>query len=166
MSGMERDEQESLTRLMAQAVLKSVEHVRSGGLPFVGIVVDVDGRVSAPGTNMVARSGDPTAHAEIVTLRSHLDATGQRDLTGAKLLATGEPCSLCYRYAEELGVTQVIYAVSSDEAAAWGFDYRDPRQPARALRTTAKRLPVPRAMEPFRLFHELHQPTSTSQEQP
>ena len=57
------------TALMAAAVEASVQHVESGGLPFVGVVITTDGWISAPGVNLVRETGDPSAHAEIVAMR-------------------------------------------------------------------------------------------------
>lgn len=143
-----------LAQILADAVAVSVDHVEAGGLPFVGVLVDRAGRASAPGFNLVRQTGDPTAHAEIVAMRRVLTDGGPASLRGQRLLATGEPCQLCYRFAADHGVTSVHYAVSSATAADWGFDYRqrfsgsDPLPLAR----NAHLLEVLRALEPFRRY--------------
>lgn len=155
-----------LASAMNRAVLASYEHVRSGGLPFVGVLILDDGTTGAPGHNQVAATGDPSAHAEIVAMRAVLDSTGAPELSGATLLATGEPCALCYRFATTHRIDQVYYAVSEDTAAAWGFDYRTPHGPTTTLQQTAKHLPTPGAIEPFRLYHQLHHPTRPHPQEP
>ncbi len=60
-----------------------------------GAVVVRDERVVAAGHNHVLASGDPTAHAEMVTLRAAAAALGTRDLSGATLYTTLEPCPMC-----------------------------------------------------------------------
>ena len=45
-------------------------------------------------------------------------------LRGMTLLASGEPCAMCYLNALFAGVDEVIYAVDRDDAATAGFDYR------------------------------------------
>lgn len=143
-----------LAPVMEEAIEACIAHVASGGLPFVGVVVGASGQViSQFGVNQVRETGDPTAHAEIVAMR---DAMATRDLptlTDAVLLATGEPCGLCYRHAIDHGLEQIHVAVDRDEVAAFGFDYLS-SYPAFGI-TDAHRddlfrpLPVTRAVEPF-----------------
>lgn len=150
---------DSLTRLLTEAVAHSRCHVAQGGLPFVGVVVTTHGIVSPPGVNQVRQTGDPTAHAEVVAMRAMTASHGPDALHGATLLATGEPCTLCYRFAADHGIARVIYAVDQDTAAAWGFDYRgglDVLNPAqRALFERAEHRPVPQRLEPFASYLQL-----------
>ncbi len=149
-----------LQALMADAVEVGVRHVEAGGIPFVGLLVADDGWVSDPGVNLVRETGDPTAHAEIVAIRKAVQARGRSSLEGATLLATGEPCALCYRVAASHGITAVCFAVDRDTAAEWGFDYRagydadgTDRLP---LAATAQHLAVERGLVPFTRYLELH----------
>lgn len=144
-----------LGELMAGAVELCVRHVQAGGLPFVGLVV-ADGWTAGPGVNRVRETGDPSAHAEIVAMRQAIRERGTGALVGTTLLATGEPCSLCYGFAAEHGVAAVSYAVGRDDAAAWGFDYRDPRGAAPSpLEAHARHLKVPDALRPFTTHRRL-----------
>ncbi|WP_419996582.1 nucleoside deaminase [Streptomyces boninensis] len=142
---------------MAAAVELSIQHVEAGGVPFVGQLLHADGQVSAPGMNRVRETGDPTAHAEVTAIREAVRAYGAEAVRGAVLLATGEPCDMCYRFAAEHGIAEVHYAVGRDTAAAWGFDYRPgyPGEPL-PLERTARRLPVERALVPFSRYRSLH----------
>lgn len=142
--------------LLRTAVTFSRRHVEAGGLPFVGQIVTADGHVSDYGVNQVRETGDPAAHAEIVAMCAMLRARGTSALAGATLLATGEPCALCYRFASDHGVAEVAFAVDRDAAAACGFDYRDgyaalgtDRLP---LAQSARHHLVPNALEPFTTF--------------
>ncbi len=146
--------------LMAEAVEFCVRHVESGGLPFVGMLVADDGTRSDPGVNLVRETGDPSAHAEIVAMRHVLRERGLTSLEGMTLLATGEPCALCYRFAAEHGIDAIHFAVDRTTVARWGFDYRSSYD---ALGTdqlpiaeTAQLLAVDRRLEPFERFLELH----------
>lgn len=150
-----------LEPLMSRAVAACTAHVDAGGLPFVGVVVDAAGEViSEFGTNRVAETGDPTAHAEVVAMREALDRPGLASLAGCTLLATGEPCGLCYRFALDHGIGQVLVAVDRDEVARLGFDYRA-SYPAFGI-TDVRRarvfapLPVERALDPFTHYLRLH----------
>ncbi len=157
---MNRTDQELLA-LMEEAVEFCLSHVEAGGLPFVGVVLGPGGYLSAPGVNRVHESGDPSAHAEIVAMRAALTDTGSRDLSGTWLLATGEPCGLCYRFALEHGVNRIYVAVDSDTVAAQGFDYRGSYSAyginSTLLAEKMKLLPVARSLEPFQQFTHLRQ---------
>lgn len=154
-----------LETLMRQAVEAGVRHVDAGGLPFVAVLAGHDGSVSGPGVNLVRETGDASAHAEIVVMRQALHDGGRTSLHGMTLLATGEPCALCYRFAAGSGVDAVFYAVDRDTAAEWGFDYRTSYDVWRTdqvrLAQTAQHLPVDRGLEPFTRYTRLHSPKST-----
>lgn len=149
-----------LTDLMTDAVAYSVTHVDAGGLPFVGVVVGND-HVSGFGVNRVRETGDPFAHAEIVAMRATLRELEVPDLTGRYLLATGEPCGLCYRFAVEHGIEKVYVAVDSDTVAAWGIDYRDSYRDLDVdhYRTDAFVAPlaVPNGLEPFERYRHINE---------
>ncbi|PRD42627.1 tRNA-specific adenosine deaminase [Phyllobacterium phragmitis] len=142
---------------MEEAVAFSVDHVHDGGIPFTAFVVDQDGVILGRGVNRVREHHDPTAHAEVEAIRDACRAHGTTHLPGTTLLASGEPCAMCYTSALHAGISQLFYAVDRDEAAAHGFDYRgtyrlfahDPktwRSPA------VRKLAVSEGLRPFRAF--------------
>ncbi|WP_235849826.1 tRNA-specific adenosine deaminase [Mycolicibacterium doricum] len=145
---------------MEDAVAFSIAHVRSGGLPFVGLVFTDDGYVSDYGVNQVQKTGDPSAHAEIVAMRAMLRQRGLADLNGMSLLATGEPCGLCYEFALEHRIRRIYVAVDSDTVARWGFDYRRSYSALGIDRThvadIVTPLPVSTALEPFERYLDRH----------
>lgn len=147
----------SLQTLMADAVDVSIRHVESGGIPFVGQLVADDGWVSDFGVNLVRETGDPTAHAEIVAIRKAVQTRGRSGLEGVTLLATGEPCALCYRVAASHGIAVVCFAVDRDTAAEWGFDYRAGYETGPLpLAMTVQHLAVERGLAPFSRYRDLH----------
>ncbi|MET7771746.1 deaminase [Nocardia sp. NPDC005366] len=150
-----------LTALMRDAVAFGVEHVERGGIPFVGVVVGEDGYVSPFGVNRVHETGDPTAHAEIVAIRDAMRDRETTDLTGYSLLATGEPCGICYRFALEHRIGRIYVAVFAEEVARFGFDYRTSYRAAQIDRSglvgsTVIPLTVPDGQAPFHRFLSLH----------
>ncbi|MBB5801010.1 tRNA(Arg) A34 adenosine deaminase TadA [Saccharothrix ecbatanensis] len=152
-----------LGALMAEAVEFSVRHVESGGIPFVGLLVADDGWVSDLGVNLVRETGDPTAHAEVMAIRKAVQARDRSSLEGVTLLATGEPCALCYRVAASHGIAAVRFAVDRDTAAAWGFDYRAGYETNRLpLAITARHLAVERSLVPFTRYRDLHRSDFTT----
>lgn len=151
---------DELANLMRDAVAFSLRHVERGGLPFVGVVIDDSGYVSEYGVNKVRETGDPTAHAEIVAMRATASDRKLMDLKGMSLLATGEPCGICYRFALQHGIGRIYVAVDSDTVAEWGFDYRGSYRQLgidRAkLADLITPLPVANGLEPFKRFLELN----------
>lgn len=148
-----------LSGVMDEAIEHCIRHVAAGGLPFVGVVIDQSGEViSEFGVNQVRETSDQTAHAEIVAMRDAMIKTGRDDLTGTVLLATGEPCGLCYRFALDHGVDAIYIAVDRDTAAAWGFDYRGSYRPLgitdRTRSALYRSMPSKHGEKPFLLYRE------------
>lgn len=111
-----------LTEYVREAVRISREHVAKGGIPFSGVVVN-GGRVLGTGFNRVREDNDPTAHAEVVALRAATTAYGLHATDGATLIASGEPCALCYMASLYFNVSHIVYAADRGTAARYGFDY-------------------------------------------
>lgn len=142
-----------LVEYVHQAVRLSSEHVARGGIPFTGLVVGRRGELLGTGVNTVSEDRDATAHAEIVALRAAAKQHGLRAVAGSTLIASGEPCALCYMAALHFGVQHIVYAADRHMAARAGFDYADSYRifatdPTQwPLRVTA--LPVEGSERPF-----------------
>ena len=61
----------------------------------VGCVVVRDGAVVARAGNRTLADKDPTAHAELLAIRSAAAALGTERLTDCDLYVTLEPCAMC-----------------------------------------------------------------------
>ena len=111
---MPRDEahQAYMRRALAQARLAG----ESGEVP-VGAVVVLEGRPLAEGFNQPIRSGDPTAHAEIVALRQAARTAGNYRLPGAIVYVTVEPCLMCVGALVQARVATVVYGAAEPK---WG----------------------------------------------
>lgn len=137
---------------MREAIALAVDNVQSGrGGPFAALVVK-EGEEVARGTNRVTSINDPTAHAEVIAIRNACEALGHFELTGCTLYATCEPCPMCLGAIYWARLDRVVYAATSEEAAAAGFDdahiYEELDRPPEA-----RRIPMER-----RLAQEAHQP--------
>lgn len=106
---------------MRQAIELAVENVHDGGGPFAALIVQ-DGSVIARGANRVTASNDPTAHAEVVAIRSACKTLGQFHLDGCTLYTTCEPCPMCLGAIYWAHLDRVLYASTRSEAADAGFD--------------------------------------------
>ncbi|MEO7133597.1 MAG: deaminase, partial [Vicinamibacterales bacterium] len=76
---------------MRLALERAAEAGASGEVP-VGAVVVHEGRVVGDGFNQPIATHDPTAHAEVVALRSAARTIGNYRLIDAVLYVTVEPC--------------------------------------------------------------------------
>jgi tRNA(Arg) A34 adenosine deaminase TadA len=107
---------------MKRAIALAIENVRSGrGGPFACVIVK-DGIIIAEGTNTVTATSDPTAHAEIVAIRSACRALRNFQLDGCELYASCEPCPMCLGAIYWARPSRVFYAANAADAAAAGFD--------------------------------------------
>ncbi len=61
----------------------------------VGCVIVRDGEVVARAGNRTLADKDPTAHAELLTIRQAAAALGTERLIGCDLYVTLEPCAMC-----------------------------------------------------------------------
>ena len=66
-----------------------------GEVPVGAVIVDASGHIVAQAGNRTRELSDPTAHAEILTLRTACAAAGSERLIGHTLYVTLEPCAMC-----------------------------------------------------------------------
>ena len=81
---------------------------RTGDVPIGAVVVDASGRELAAACNAREALGDPTAHAELLALRTAASMRGEWRLEGCTLAVTVEPCTMC---AGALGLARVARVV-------------------------------------------------------
>jgi guanine deaminase len=107
---------------MARAIQLSVENVRTGlGGPF-GCVIVRGGSVIAEGVNQVTATNDPTAHAEVLTIRQACQKLGCFELRGCDLYTSSEPCPMCLSAIYWARIDKVFFASLAADAAKSGFD--------------------------------------------
>jgi tRNA(adenine34) deaminase len=114
---------------MRQALSEANRAAVHGDVP-VGAVVVHNGEVIATACNEREQRSDPTAHAEILALRSaaqHLDTWRLDDCT---LYVTLEPCTMCAGAIVNARVGVVVFGAADLKAGAMGSLYNvaaDPR---------------------------------------
>lgn len=79
---------------MREAIRLANESVKNGGGPF-GAVIVKDGEIVAGSSNSVTIDNDPTAHAEVNTIRQACRKLGTFDLSGCVIYTSCEPCPMC-----------------------------------------------------------------------
>lgn len=81
-------------QFMREAIRLANESVERGGGPF-GAVIVKDGKVVAGSANSVTIDNDPTAHAEVNTIREACRRLGTFDLSDCTIYTSCEPCPMC-----------------------------------------------------------------------
>ena len=84
----------------------------------VGAVLVSGGVVVAAGFNQPLATRDPTAHAEIVTLRAAAAATGNYRLPGSTLYVTLEPCLMCAGALVNARVATLVFGAAEPKFGA------------------------------------------------
>ena len=92
-----------------------------GDTPIGAVVLGADGAVIAEAANEREKRGDPTAHAEVLALRAAAAVHGDGwRLTGATLVVTLEPCTMCAGASVLARVARVVYGADDPKAGAVG----------------------------------------------
>lgn len=104
-----------------------------GDVPVGAVVVGPDGRILGVGHNRREELSDPTAHAEVLALRSAATARGDGwRLESCTLVVTLEPCAMCAGAMIASRVARCVFGAWDDKAGACGSVWdlpRDPRSP-------------------------------------
>ena len=102
-----------------------------GDVPVGAIVVHREtGDIVARAHNERERTGDPSAHAEMLALREAARAAATWRLDGYALVVTLEPCPMCAGAAWAGRVGLLVYGAADPKAGAAGSLYNfaaDPR---------------------------------------
>ena len=126
-----RGENGSLTdhEFMELAVEEARRASQAGEVP-VGAVLVREGEVLARDHNRPISLNDPTAHAEILVLRTGAERIGNYRLSGCELYVTIEPCVMCVGAIVQSRVSRLIFGARDEKGGAVKSLYRileDPR---------------------------------------
>jgi tRNA(adenine34) deaminase len=120
-----------LDSLMDRAIAEARAAIDHDDVPVGAVVArTADGEVLAQRHNERERTGDPTAHAEVLALRDAAAALGSWRLTGCALVVTLEPCPMCAGAAVAAQLDLVAFGAADPKAGALGSLYQlgaDPR---------------------------------------
>ena len=106
---------------MARAIELSIVSVKNGGGPF-GCVIVKNNNIIAEGSNEVTFSNDPTAHAEIVTIRKACKSVNNFNLKGSEMYTSCEPCPMCLSAIYWSHIDIIYYGNTRLDASKIGFD--------------------------------------------
>ena len=105
---------------LMRAALDEARAAEAAGEVPIGAVILFDGEIVAHGQNRVLRDNDPTAHAEVVALRTAAHAIGNYRLSGCTLVSTLEPCAMCAGAMIHARIDRLLFAADDPKAGAAG----------------------------------------------
>ena len=108
-------------KYMMKAIELSKKSIDEGGGPF-GCVIVKNNKIIAEGYNQVTINNDPTAHAEIVTIRKACKALNTFDLNNVEIFTSCEPCPMCLSAIHWAHIDKIYYGNSRQDAALIDFD--------------------------------------------
>ena len=103
---------------LMSAALEQARRARDAGEVPVGAVVALDGNIIGRGFNQPISSGDPTAHAEVVSIRAAARAVGNYRLSGATLCVTIEPCLMCVGAMVHARIGTLVFGAAEPKSGA------------------------------------------------
>ena len=89
-------------------------------VPVGALLVSSTDELIAAGSNRNISEHDPSAHAEIVTLRRAGQQLANHRLLGTTLYVTLEPCAMCVMAMIHARIQRVVYAASDPKTGAAG----------------------------------------------
>jgi tRNA(adenine34) deaminase len=115
---------------MRQALQIAGSALSTGDVPVGAIVVNKDGVIVGKGFNEREANNDPTAHAEVVAIRTAASRLQNSRLDGCTLIVTLEPCAMCAGAIAQSRISKLIFGAWDEKAGAVGSVWdvlRDPR---------------------------------------
>ncbi len=115
---------------MDEAIAIARKATSTGDVSVGAIIINADGVIIGRGSNEREANSDPTAHAEIVAIRSATSRLQNSRLDGATLIVTLEPCAMCAGAIAQARISNLIFGAWDQKAGAVGSVWdviRDPR---------------------------------------
>lgn len=106
---LEQDE-----KWMWRAMGMAREAERNGEVPIGAIVVSSEGSILAAEPNRTIKNIDPTAHAEILALRTAAIRINNYRLVGTTVYTTLEPCAMCAGALVNARVARVVFGATDE----------------------------------------------------
>ncbi|QQL51473.1 nucleoside deaminase [Mucilaginibacter ginkgonis] len=150
---MENSEHEKFMQMAIDLSAKNVNEELGG--PF-GAVIVKDGQVVAASANTVVPTNDPTAHAEVSTIRLACKNLNTFNLEGCVIYTSCEPCPMCLGAIYWARLDKIYYANTKKDAADIGFDdafiYEELDKPMDKRKLPVIQLMRDQALKAFKLW--------------
>jgi tRNA(adenine34) deaminase len=109
---------------MWRAIHVAREAEKIGEVPVGAVLVDSEGKILAATSNRTIKNNDPTAHAEILSLRTAAIRTGNYRLTGTTMYSTIEPCAMCAGALVNARVARLVFGAHDERFGAVETHFR------------------------------------------
>ena len=103
---------------MQIAILEARRAADIGEVPVGAAIVDADGNLLALASNETILRSDPTAHAEIIAIRTAAAEIGNYRLVGATVYSTVEPCVMCAGALVNARVARLVFGTHDERFGA------------------------------------------------
>ena len=104
---------------MREAIAEAQKALAGAEVPIGAVVVhEPTGKIIGRGHNRRENDHDPTAHAEILSLREAAHTIGHWRLLDCVLVVTLEPCPMCAGAAVNARIPKLIYGCADPKAGA------------------------------------------------
>jgi tRNA(adenine34) deaminase len=108
---------------MKVAITEAEKARKMGEIPIGAVLVADNKKVLAAEHNQTITLNDPTAHAEILALRSAAAKMGNYRLLNTTLYVTVEPCPMCMGAAIHARVSRLVFGTRDPKWGAAGSLY-------------------------------------------
>lgn len=105
---------------LRRAIEIAASNIEQGGGPFGAVIVN-DNKIISEAGNRVVLDSDPTAHAEILAIRSASSLLKTHELNDCTLYSSCEPCPMCLGAIYWSGIKKVVYSCDRSDAEIAGF---------------------------------------------
>jgi len=106
----------------AEAIALAMQEAHAAAMrsevPVGAVLLSREGDLLAQSGNRIVELRDPTAHAEILTLRAGAAKTGNERLLGTSLFVSLEPCAMCSGAISLARVARVVFAAEDPKGGA------------------------------------------------
>ena len=94
------------------------------GANGIGCVIVLGDEIVGEGYNEVDMRHDPTAHAEIVSMRRTGEYLSQSEFRGATLYSTLQPCGMCTMASIWAKISRIVYGAERHQVHSMYFEDR------------------------------------------
>ena len=123
---------------MRVALVAARNALASQDIPVGAAIFNIAGELIATGHNERELHNDPTAHAEIVAIRSATEKLGDWHLSGYTIVVTLEPCAMCAGAIAQSRLQTVVFGAWDEKAGAVGSVWDLLRDPRSTFRTEVR----------------------------
>lgn len=105
---------------MHEAYTLALEAQRCGEVPVGAVLVNEENQKIGVGFNQMITTHDPTAHAEVLTIRNACQFTKNYRLDNTTLYMSLEPCSMCAGAIIHARIKRIVFATRDFKTGAAG----------------------------------------------